>query len=195
MRSLVKALSLTALIATQGCSALEFLGGRCTQEQIVVTWPVAITRGSMTSNVLLTNTITPENIDPSQFDLLRRALVNGDAAAAATVVWTVSAFEVNGGYIALSHAAPLSSGDTQQITGAFDGGGWGATPASRPTLPVIAVRADNFVATDAAGSMTILDNKPLRLRIDVTVRNAAGETMQISGDAGFAYQKVTKTCT
>jgi hypothetical protein len=41
-------LTLSALAATQGClgasRALEAIAPKCTQEQIVLTWPVTITR-------------------------------------------------------------------------------------------------------------------------------------------------------
>jgi hypothetical protein len=56
------------------------------------------------------------------------------------------------------------------------------------------VRADNFTGTSATGTITALDGSPLRLRIDVTTRNAAGETIRLTGEAGFHYEKVTKTC-
>ncbi|MEO7501640.1 MAG: hypothetical protein ABIW94_03275 [Gemmatimonadaceae bacterium] len=59
----------------------------------------------------------------------------------------------------------------------------------------ISVRADNFTATSATGSMTVLNAAPLRLRIDVTTSSSSGETMRIAGDAGFTYQKVDANCT
>src|SRR5687768_5335509 len=46
------------------------------------------------------------------------------------VTWTIPAFDVNGGHIALAHRAPLASGETQQVGVAFSGGGWGAQPAT-----------------------------------------------------------------
>jgi hypothetical protein len=187
-------LALSAIVALQGCYALEALGGRCEQEQLTVTFPVTVTRGGTTTSTLLTTTITPQNIDPAQFAQLRRSLVNGDASAVVNVTWTVSAFDTNGGMIAFTHAAPLSSGETQEVNGAFNGGGWGAESAARTISPAIAVRADNFLATKASGSITVLGSAPLRLRIDVTTANDAGETIRITGEAGFHYDKVTKPC-
>lgn len=193
MRFPLRALALFALVATQGCAALEFLGGRCTQEQLTVTWPATITRGSAVTNVLLVSTLTRANVGQNQFNALRAALTQGDPTKY-SVTWGVDAFNVNGGFIAFTHATPLSDGKTQQINTAFNGGGWAATALSAAPVAAVSVRADNFTATSAAGTITALDGSPLRLRIDVTTSNAAGETIRLTGEAGFHYDKVTKTC-
>lgn len=195
MRLLSKALALAALVTSQGCVVLESLGGRCTQEQITVTWSATITRGSSVTTPLLVSTITPQNIDPSQFQILRQTLTSGEGSGIYNVTWTVSAFDVNGGYIAFTHGAPLASGEIQQVGTAFNGGGWGAYSASAALPPAVAVRADNFTATSASGSISVIDGSPLRLRIDVTTSNAAGETIRLTGDAGFSYAEVATTCT
>jgi hypothetical protein len=189
--------ALSALAATQGCGHLGYLEAltpQCIQEQIVVTWPVTITRGSTVTSRLLTSTLTQTNIDRAQFDALKQALTDGGGAGAYNVTWSVSAFDVNGGYIALSHVAPIATGDTQQIGGAFSGGGWGAQAIGTTVPPAVSVRADNFVATSASGSITSLASSPVRLRIDVTTSSASGETMRLTGDAGFSYSKVTAIC-
>ena len=193
MRFPLKALALCALVATQGCAALEFLGGRCTQEQLTVTWPATITRGITVTSVLLVSTLTPANVGQNQFDALRAALTQG-ALTKYNVTWGVDAFNVNGGFIAFTHATPLSVGETQQINTAFNGGGWGANAVSAAPVAAVSVRADNFTATSATGTLTALNGSPLRLRIDVTTSNAAGETIRLTGEAGFHYDKVTKTC-
>ena len=192
-------LALSALAALQGCLgaalALEAIAPKCTQEQIVVTWPITITRGSSVTSPLLTTTLTQTNIDRAQFDVLRQTLTEGGGSSTYNVTWTIPAFDVNGGYIALSHAAPLATGEPQQVGVAFAGGGWGAQPATAPFPPAVSIRADNFVATSATGSITVLAASPLRLRIDITTTNAAGETMRLTGDAGFSYHKVQALCT
>jgi len=194
MRFPANILTLAAVVGLQGCYALEALGGRCEQEQLTVTFPVTITRGSTTTSTLLTTTLTPSNLDQTRFERLRQSLVDGIDTELFTVMWTVPAFDINGGMIAFTHSAPLSPGETQQVTGAFDGGGWGAESAARPILPAISVRAENFTATKASGSITVLNTAPIRLRIDVTTSNEAGETLRITGEAGFHYDKVTKPC-
>lgn len=81
----------------------------------MVTWPITITRGSPVTSPLLTTTLTQTNIDRAQFDALRQTLTEGGGSGTYNVTWTMPAFDVNGGYIALSHAAPLATGETQQV--------------------------------------------------------------------------------
>jgi len=194
MRSLPKVLALSVLVSAQGCATIEFLGGNCPQDQLVVTWPATLTRGSSVTNRLLTFTLTPTNVDKAQFELLRQALT-GTPTVTYNVTWTVPAFDVNGGYIAFRHTAPMVNGETQQVEVAFAGGGWGATSTQQPLRPAISLRADNFEAAAATGSITAIGTAPLRLRIDVTTTNAPGETIRVSGNAGFVYQRVDALCT
>lgn len=197
MRLANKVFALSALVFTQGCyealGTLEALGGSCPQEQLVVTFPVTITRGASASSPLITRTMTDGMMGQSQFNTLRQLLVDGSNGSY-NVTWTVPAFDTNGGYISFMHSMPMASGETQPVANVFAGGGWGAQPATPALPPAISVHADNFTATSASGSITALNTAPLRLRIDVTATNATGETIRITGDAGFAYQKVTTTC-
>ena len=196
MRFTNKLVALSALAITQGCyslGALEALGGSCPQEQLVVTFPVTITRGASVTSPLITRTMTPESIGQSQFTLLRQVLVEGGNGSY-NVTWTVPAFNANGGHIAFRHPVPMASGETQQVGAVFTGGAWGAQPATPTLPPAVSVNADNFISTSASGSITALNSVPLRLRIEVTTTNATGETIRLSGEAGFTYQKVTTTC-
>ena len=199
MRFAKAVLALSAIAAMQGCLrgllALEAIAPKCTQEQIVVTWPITITRGSSVTSPLLTTTLTQTEIDRTQYDALRQTLTAGGGTGTYNVTWTIPAFDVNGGSIALTHAAPLASGETRQVTGAFSGGGWRAQPATAAVPPAVAVRAGNFVATSATGSITVLAASPLRLQVDITASNAAGETIRLTGDVGFSYHKVQALCT
>ena len=179
-----------------GCKSIELLTDNCTTESVLVAWPATITRANATTTVTLTGAVSPGNIDPSQFNQLKQLLTTGGAGGTNSVVWTVPAFDVNGGYIAFMHRAPLTTGQTEPVNQAFDGGGWGIV-SSRPDFPfpaVIAVRADNFVATSASGSITAIVGLPLRLRIDVTARNNANESMRLAGDAQFSYERARSSC-
>ena len=197
MRYPSKPLALPLLLAIQACrgiGALEALGGSCEQEQLVTTWHVTITRGATITSPLLTNTLTPSNIDQAQFNTLRSLLVDGARPGTYNVTWSLPAFGVNGGHISFTHAMPLSQGETQTVAATFNGGGWAAQQAGAALPPAVSVRADTFIATSATGSITVLSTAPLRLQIDVTTRSASGETIRLTGDPGFAYQKVTKSC-
>jgi hypothetical protein len=188
------ALAVSAPLIISSCQTADFLTDDCDTDFLRVTWPATITRGSNVTNATLFQSITPANIDAEEFRLLREVLINGSTSGSATVIWTVPAFDVNGGYIALTHSAPLDPSASQQVSFAFDGGGWGATTASRVIQPAIAVRADNFNATAASGTITTLNKAPLRLGIDITVRNALNQTMRITGEAQFEFQKVHSSC-
>lgn len=195
-RRVASSLLIAVAVLPAGCASVNLLTDNCTAESILVSWPTTITRGSASTIVTLTGAVSPGNLDASRFNVLRQLLISGGAAASASVVWTVPAFEVNGGYIALMHKAPLTSGETEPVNLAFDGGGWGVV-SSRPDQPfpaVIAVRADNFVATSASGSITAIDGLPLRLRIDVTAKNASNESMRLTGEAQFRYERVRTNC-
>ena len=188
----IAAVSLALL--SGGCQTIDFLTDNCEEEFVTVTWPATIARGNLTTNVTLTGTVSPGNIDPANFDLLRKVLVTGGTEILTNVVWTVPAFNVNGGYIAFMHAAPLSTGQTEPVDLAFDGGGWGVVPAPRLFAPTVAVRAENFTATSASGSIVAVTGRPLRLRIDVTARNVTNETMRLTGEAQFEYRRVSSNC-
>jgi hypothetical protein len=188
------AFALSAPVIFSSCQSVDFLTDNCDTEFIRVNWPATITRGSSVSNVTLFQAITPSNIDAEEFMLLRDVLINGSASRSATVIWTVPAFDINGGYIALTHSAPLAASTSEEVNFAFDGGGWGAATAARAILPAIAVRADNFNATAASGTITSVGTSPLRLDIDVTVRNALNQTMRIAGQAQFEYERVRSSC-
>ena len=187
-------LGLSALLLTQSCETFDFLTDTCDEEFINVSWPATITRGNFTTNVTLTGAVSPGNIDPSNFNLLKQVLATGGVEILTNVVWTVNAFNVNGGYIAFMHPAPLSTGQTEPVNLAWDGGGWGVVPSARVFAPTVAVRAENFNATTATGSITAVTGQPLRLRIDVTTQSASGETMRLQGEAQFEYRKVTSNC-
>ena len=187
------ALAGSALLSTS-CTTIDFLTDNCTTEFVRVSWPATITRGTSTTNVTLFGSVTPSNIDPTQFEMLRDVIATGNRTSLTTVVWTVPAFDINGGYIAFTHTLPLSAGESDDVDFAFDGGGWGASSATRAIPAAIAVRADNFNATAATGSIAAISTTPLRLDIDVTVRNAANQTMSLTGEAQFEYETVHSGC-
>jgi hypothetical protein len=190
----LETIAAASLIGLSGCSTFDLLTDNCATDFVRVTWPATITRGTSTTNVTLFGSVTAANIDPSQFELLGDVITGRRQGTLATIVWTVPAFDINGGYIAFTHSAPLTVGDSVDVDFAFDGGGWGAASAAREIPAAIAVRGDNFNATEATGTLTVLSTSPLRLHVDVTTRNAANQSMSISGDAQFRYETVRSSC-
>lgn len=191
----VQATTLAAVVLlAPACTTIDFITDNCTTEFVRVSWPATITRGTSTTNVTLFGSVTPANIDPTQFEILRDVVATGDRTALTTIVWTVPAFDVNGGYIAFTHTLPLAAGQSDGVNFAWGGGGWGAASAERAIPAAIAVRADNFNANEATGTVTAISTRPLRLRIDITVRNAANQTMRLTGEAQFEHQAVRSNC-
>ncbi|MDQ3950554.1 MAG: hypothetical protein M3282_09415, partial [Gemmatimonadota bacterium] len=78
---------------------------------------------------------------------------------------------------------------------AFEGGGWGTSTASRDAAASVSVRADDFVANSASGTIEVLGVAPLRLRLDVTAGSAAGATMRIRGELRFSLLRESGPCT
>ena len=125
-----------------------------------MTWPATIVRGTSTTNVTLTGAVSPSNIDPGQFKLLRQLLVTDDQDITTNVVWTVSAFDVNGGYIAFQHPAPLSSGQIQAVNFAFDGGGWGVSSVAPPSRAEYHRRPRRQLQGDICIGVHYCDHRP-----------------------------------
>lgn len=194
MRLAKTPLLVAAALAINGCATIDFLTDNCRSEFVAVSWPATITRGGASTLVTLTGSVAPGNIDAGEFAIIKEVLATGGRELLTTVIWSVPAFDTNGGFIALMHPAPLATNQTEPVNLAFDGGGWGVVEGNRPFAPVISVRADNFLATSATGSITAVTGTPLRLRIDVTARNAAGETIRLTGDAQFRYEVVRSNC-
>jgi hypothetical protein len=187
-------IALTAALAINGCATFDFLTDNCRSEWVQVDWPVSITRNGVTTTTTLKGSVAPGNIDQSQFDLFKEIVATGGRELVTNVIWSVPAFEVNGGFIGIMHEAPLAAGQNLGV-GVFDGGGWGIpSEAIRVEGALVSVRADNFVARTATGSVTAIQSIPLKLRVDVTAGNAAGETIRIVGDAVFSYHVERDRC-
>src|SRR5690349_23506223 len=107
------ALVASAPLILGSCQTVDFLTDRCDTEFIRVNWPATITRAGTSTNVTLFQSITESNIDAEDFRLLRDVLINGNMNRAATVIWSVPAFDINGGYIGLTHSAPLAASTSQ----------------------------------------------------------------------------------
>jgi hypothetical protein len=191
---ITKSLILAATLPLSSCQTIDFLTDNCTSEFLRVAWTAPITRGGVTNTVLLSGSVAPGNIDPTQFTILKELLATGGREIAANVIWSVPAFDINGGFIALMHPAPMSTGQVHPVNLAFDGGGWGIVPSNREFATVVSVRANNFLATTATGSIKANNGIPLRLQMDITARSASGETIHLGGEAIFSYQEVGTNC-
>ena len=194
MRIAGKAILLAGFLPLGSCQTIDFLTDNCTAETLRVAWTAPITRGGVTQTVLLSGSVAPGNIDPAQFTIMKELLATGGREIAANVIWTVPAFDINGGFVALMHPAPISTGQVLPVNLAFDGGGWGVVPSNREFAPVVSVRANDFLATTASGSIKANNGIPLRLQMDITARSESGETIHLGGEAIFSYQEIGTNC-
>ena len=53
----------------------------------------------------------------------------------------------------------------------------------------------NFIATEATGSIEVLAVAPMRLRLDVVLRDAGGRTIRVRGDMSFEFVQREIPCT
>lgn len=156
--------------------------------------PATIERNGITQNETLSGVVAFTNV-PDQFHLLKAVLTEDPSRSTEGVVWTVPAFQTNGGFIAVALQAPLCAGDSLLVTSAFNGGGWGQFDLPAGSRAQVSVRADSFLAVSASGSIRVLAVAPLRLRIDITTQSNNNTTIRIRGDANFQYVRERVPCT
>ncbi len=155
--------------------------------------PAMIERNGAPQNETLSGVVAFTNL-PDQFAALRAILTEDPTQQTYGVVWTMPAFQTNGGGIAVALQAPLRAGEVLAVNSAFNGGGWGTISLPAGVRAQVSVRADNFVATSASGSIQILAVAPLRLRMDIETRDTASSIISIRGDASFRYVRERVTC-
>ena len=176
-----------------GCSDVRPRTGTCELEELSVVWPATIERGDTTTREELSAALTPETVTPEAFDSLARVLVRGRASAPA-VEWTVPAFNTDPGGIAVAHKAALARGEVLRVGGALDVGSW----ATRDTMPAggaaVGIEAGEFVASEASGTIAVLETAPVALRLDVTARDSTGRTIRVRGDARFGHRRERRPC-
>lgn len=178
-----------SLIVSYGFTSCQ----RCYSERIEVSMPATIERNGAPQNETLTGVVALTNV-PDQFATLRAILTEDPTQQSQGVVWTVPAFQTNGGGIAVALQAPLRTGEVLAVNSAFNGGGWGTISLPAGIRTQVSVRADNFVAASASGSIQILAVAPLRVRMDIETRDAANSTIRILGDASFKYVRERVIC-
>ena len=86
------------------------------------------------------------------------------------------------------------SGEVIPVASSFQGGGWGRLDLPENVRVQVSVRAENFVATSASGALEVLGVAPLRVRMDLAVKNDANETMRLRGEAGFKFVRERVPC-
>ncbi len=192
----MKSKSLLFIVA---CAALSFINCgapfRCFDERIEVSLPATIVRGAMQESAELFDAAGSGNVGEEVFNSLKSVLVENASAQNFSFVWSVPAFNTNGGAIAVALKAPLTAGEILQITSSFQGGGWGRFDLPSGVRAQLSLRAENFAATSASGTIQILQVAPLVLRLEVTATDTGNAKIQIRGNASFRFIREQAPCT
>jgi hypothetical protein len=165
----------------------------CAVEHLDVTWPATIERGGVVRREQLSATLAPTNVTTDVFDSLAQTLVRGRGEAP-VVTWSVPAFDTDPGGIAVVHKGALKRGEVLRVAGVMEAGGWGVLPAGSADGALVGIEAGEFVAREASGTVTVLETKPVALRLDVTARDSAGATVRVRGDAQFSARRERRRC-
>lgn len=165
----------------------------CNVEHLDVSWPLTVERGGTTTTERAGATLTQATVDRELFDSLSNALVKGRAVEAA-IVWSVPAFDTDPGGIALLHSGQLAAGTVMRVGGVLDGGAWGTMPPVPRDSALVVVEAGRFTSRSASGTITVLETKPVALRLDLTTTDSSGESMRLRGDARFSVRRERERC-
>jgi hypothetical protein len=168
--------------------------GPCEREQIQVTMAASVRRGGITAQEQLLGAVAPGNLSGSgQYERLKSVLVEGGSSPG--VILTVPAFDTSPGYIGLALGGSLSEGNRIPVSEIVAAGGWGAFDLPAGQRAEVNLVAGGFAASAVTGTIEVLQAAPLRLRLDLTVSNTAGETIGIAGDMRFEFIRERVPCT
>jgi hypothetical protein len=167
----------------------------CEAERIDVTMPATITRGGSPAAVTLVGQVSPSNVGVPAFATLRAVLTGDVASQTDGVIWTVPAFDPDQGWVVVAIDAPVAAGDVLTVGSTYGGAGWGVFDLPGGTRLAAGIRAGEFAAVEVSGTAEVLEVSPLRLRLDLTGRDAADAVVRVQGDASFRYQSGPPSCT
>lgn len=167
--------------------------GSCERDYVEATLPATITGASPTTP-FLSYRIAETNLDPATFDEVRR-VVSGESGAPSGLAFTVQAFDSPVRVVlSMVVAAPSAVGDTLQVRGVFDGGGWGGATPPPGSDAVIDFEIGEDEATEATGTLVVLSRTPLRLRVDLTVEGLGESSARLQGDLDFRTFTESVSC-
>lgn len=162
----------------------------CTEEGVVVEMPatVSVGVGEFTQPLELEGKLSEDNVDPGVFGRIRRIASDaGDETGAFVFTLTPRGGNpVGAEFLSLALRVPLREGAVASVGTAFQGGGWGLVTLAPGEDAAASLRVGGAYARSFAGTVTVLDASPLRLRVDVRAVAATGETLRVRGDAAFA---------
>ncbi|HEX8274169.1 MAG TPA: hypothetical protein VF615_16135 [Longimicrobiaceae bacterium] len=175
------------------------LDDTCVDRSVVVEMPatVSVGAGQFTQPLALAGTLGEDNVDPAVFTRIRRIAADAEEGSGAFVF----TLEPRGGstgtgaeFLSLALRLPLRDGDVVDVSTAFQGGGWGLVTLAAGEDAAASLRVAGAYARSFAGTVTVLEASPLRLRVDLRAVAAGGETLRVRGDAAFALAEDRAPC-
>lgn len=174
------------------------LDNSCVDRSVVVEMPgtVGVGLGQFTQPLVLAGTLAEDNVEPAVFTRIRRIAADAEEGSGAFVF----TLEPRGGsasgaeFLSLALRVPLRDGDVVDVSTAFQGGGWGLVTLAANEKAAASLRVAGAYARSFAGTVTVLDASPLRLRVDLRATAVNGETLRVRGDAAFALAEDRAPC-
>ena len=173
-----------------GC---DYPFGSCEREYVEATLPATLI-GASPAALLLSYRLAETNLDPPTFAGVRR-IVRGEPGAPSGLVFTLEAFDSPVRIVlAMIVATPAEVGETLQVRGIFDGGGWGTADPPAGSDAVVDFRIGEDDATAATGTLVVLSRSPLRLRVDITLEGLGAPSTRLQGDLEFRSYTEDVSC-
>lgn len=177
---------LAATAALLACSSPIF-GDNCEVDRIIAGFDGALA-GDLSIVIQREYPLAATNLSPNEFRLVHRMLFEGEAPASG-VIWTHGLPTGASDFFAIALATPIVTGQTRQVTSAFQGGGWG--PFTPPGPAAVALRVDTVLAVSAEGEARVVRTEPLVLDVDIGLALSSGDTATLTGTDRFRYDRGT----
>lgn len=174
------------------------LDNTCVDQSVVVEMPAtaSVGPGQFTQPLVLAGTLAEDNVDPAVFTRIRRIAADAEEGSGA-FVFTMEprgSSGVGAEFLSIALRLPLRDGDVVDVSTAFQGGGWGLVTLAANEDAAASLRVAGAYARSFAGTVTVLEASPLRLRMDLRATAAGGETLRVRGDAAFALAEDRAPC-
>lgn len=179
-------------VAAVLCAACSLFDD-CESDRIEVSNPVSVLWDNVDETWDLTGRVYVTNLDPPSYAALVDALIDGTRSTAGAV-WTIDqGFGTQGGWMAVTLGGSVTAGEVLQVGDIFTGGGWGvSSPSALPAQ--VGVHVGTFEATSVSGTITVLTEAPLSLRLDLEFGDGSGSTLSIEGDMTFQRVRESVSC-
>lgn len=155
----------------------------CVGAQIVVNMPASVMYRGRSTSETFQGSVSAGTVGPTVFAGIEQTFLT-ESGPFGAVAWSAGGRfgELGGGALGVGVPTPLAVGAVRLVDTVFRPGGWGPTLLLPGSMGAVWIVAGLYRAVDAAGSVTVLSNAPLRFRYDLTAVDAAADTLALRGD-------------